>query len=64
MLNELISLGILSHSDFRDLENLARLRNIIAHGFSMPEIGGDTVSFLASVARRLLTESKQVATAC
>ncbi len=63
-LNELISLGVLSHSDFRDLEELYRLRNIIVHGFSTPEIGADTVPFLASTARRLLNESKQVATAC
>ena len=63
MLNELVSLGILTHSDFRNLEGLSRLRNVIAHGFSMPEIGVNTVLFLADTTRRLLTESKQVATA-
>ena len=39
LLNELISRGIISHSDFRDLEGLSRLRNIIVHGFSVPEVG-------------------------
>lgn len=63
MLNELVSPGIVTHSDFRELEKLSRLRNIIAPGFSMPEIGAGTVSFLADTTRRLLTESKQVATA-
>jgi hypothetical protein len=63
MLNELISLGILTHSEFRDLEGLSRLRNIIAHGFSVPEIGPSSVSFLVDTARRLLNESKQLAPA-
>jgi REase_AHJR-like len=63
MLNELISLGILTNSEFRDLEDIARLRNIIVHGFSVPEISASTVSLLDGTARRLLTESKQVATA-
>jgi hypothetical protein len=63
MLNELISLGIVTHSEFRDLEDLSRLRNIIAHGFSVPEIGASTVSLLADTARRMLTESKQLAPA-
>lgn len=63
MLNELISSGILTHSEFRDLEGLSRLRNIIVHGFSVPEIGTTAVSFLASTARKLLMESHQVASA-
>jgi HEPN domain-containing protein len=59
MINELVSSGVLTQSDFRDIEELSRLRNIIAHGFSVPEIRPDTVSFLARTARRLLEESKQ-----
>jgi REase_AHJR-like len=61
MLNDLLSSGIISNSDFRDLEGLSRLRNIISHGFSVPPIGEGTVPFLVSTARRLLTESKQLA---
>ncbi len=63
MLNELISLGILTHSEFRDLEGLSRLRNIISHGFSVPEIPPSSVSVLVDSARRLLQESKQLAPA-
>ena len=57
MLNELISWGIISHSDFRDLEGLSRLRNIIVHGFSVPEVGSGVVPFLVSSARRLMEEA-------
>jgi HEPN domain-containing protein len=63
MLNELISSGILTHSEFRELEGLSRLRNIIAHGFSVPEISPSSVSFLVDTARKLLNESKQLAPA-
>ncbi len=58
MLNDLYSSGILSHSEFRDLEGLFRLRNIIAHGFSLPEIGDGAATFLCDTTRRLLEESK------
>jgi hypothetical protein len=58
MLNDLYSSGILSHSEFRDVEGLFRLRNIIAHGFSVPEIGQGVVTFLCDTTRRLLEESK------
>ena len=58
MLNDLYSSGILSHSEFRDLEGLYRLRNIIVHGFSVPEIGHGAVTFLSDTARRLLEESR------
>jgi hypothetical protein len=58
MLNELISAGALSHGEFRDLEGLANLRNIIVHGFSVPEIRPGAVSFLADTTRRLLADSK------
>jgi hypothetical protein len=57
MLNELISMGILTHRDFRDLEGLFELRNRIAHGFSVPEVDARVVPFLVSTARRLLQEA-------
>lgn len=57
MLNELISQGIISHGDFRHLEGLWRLRSIIVHGFSVPEVGADVVPFLAGMARRLMEEA-------
>ena len=59
MLNELVSSGILAQGEFRELEELSRLRNIIAHGFSVPEISPDAASLLARTTRRLLVESKQ-----
>jgi len=58
MLNELISSGDLSHSEFRDLEGLLNLRNIIVHGFEVPEIGKGAIPFLANTSRKLLDESK------
>jgi hypothetical protein len=64
MLNDLLSSGIISHGDYRDLEGLARLRNMIIHGFSVPPIGEGTVTFLVSTAQRLLTESNQLVTTC
>lgn len=62
MLNELVSSGVLSHSEFRDLEGMSRLRNVIAHGFSLPkdQIPPGAISFLADTARRLLEESRPV----
>ena len=60
MLNDLYSSGILSHSEFRDLEGVFRLRNIIVHGFSVPEIGHGVVTSLTDATRRLLEESKPV----
>lgn len=61
MLNELVSSGVLSQGEFRDLEGISRLRNIIVHGFSAPETGYGAVTFLSDIARRLLAESKQPA---
>jgi hypothetical protein len=58
MLNDLYSSGILSHGEFRDIEGVFRLRNIIAHGFSVPEFGDGAVTLLCDTARRLLEESK------
>jgi hypothetical protein len=63
MLNDLVSSGVLSQGEFRDLEGISRLRNIIVHGFSAPETsyGYGAVSLLSGIARRLLAESKQPA---
>lgn len=57
MLNELVSVGILSNSDFKDLEGLFQLRNVIVHGFSAPTVEGSAVQFLVDIARQLLEES-------
>jgi REase_AHJR-like len=63
MLNDLYSSGALSHTEFRELEGYFRLRNVIAHGFSVPEITPSAITFLAETARRLLEESKPVESA-
>jgi hypothetical protein len=57
MLNELVSSGALSGSDFRKLEDLSHLRNVIVHGFSVPDIDPGVVPFLTSAARQLMAES-------
>jgi hypothetical protein len=57
LLNELFSAGAFNNSDFRDLEGLSQLRNVIVHGFSVPDFPPSAVEFLLGVARRLLTES-------
>jgi len=54
LLNDVLTTGLISHSEFRDLEGLMRLRNIIAHGFSVPEFGRGSVSFLTETAEKLL----------
>jgi hypothetical protein len=54
---ELVSSGALSGSDFRKLEDLSHLRNLIVHGFSVPEIDPGVVPFLTSAARNLIAES-------
>jgi len=59
LVNELFSSGGLTPSEFREIEGVFRLRNIIVHGFSAPEISQNTVAFLISIAHRLLEESKQ-----
>jgi hypothetical protein len=58
LLNELFSAGVFSNSEFRDLEGLSQLRNVIVHGFSVPDVSPSVVEFLLGVARRLLTESQ------
>ncbi len=57
MLNELFSAGDFNNRDFRDLEGLYQLRNLIVHGFFVPDFPPSSVEFLLGVARRLLTES-------
>jgi uncharacterized protein YutE (UPF0331/DUF86 family) len=59
MLNELFSAGIFSNSVFRDLEGLFQLRNIIVHGFAVPQFPPSSVEFLLSTARQLLEASPQ-----
>jgi hypothetical protein len=48
---------MLSDSDFRKLEDLSHLRNVIFHGFSVPDIDPGVVPFLTSAARQLMAES-------
>jgi hypothetical protein len=57
LLNELFSAGVFNNREFRDLEGLSGLRNVIVHGFSVPDFPPSAVEFLLGVARRLLTES-------
>jgi REase_AHJR-like len=57
MLNELVSSGMLSGSNFRKLEDMSHLRNVIVHGFSVADIDPGVVPFLKSAARQLVTES-------
>ncbi len=57
MLNELVSSGMLSGSDFRKLEDPSHLRNVIVHGFSVPDIDPGVVPFLTGAARQLMAES-------
>lgn len=64
MLNELFSAGVFSNSEFRDLEGLSRLRNIIVHGFAAPQFPNSAVEFLLRMAKLLLeppSQSKQTA---
>lgn len=60
MINELYSSGVFSPPEFRGLERLSALRNIIVHGFSVPDINPDDVSTLIRTAKRLIEESSQV----
>jgi hypothetical protein len=58
LLNELFSAGVFNNREFRDLERLSQLRNIIVHGFSVPDFPLSSLEFLLDTARRLLTESQ------
>jgi hypothetical protein len=59
MLNELFSAGIFSNSVFRHLEGLFQLRNIIVHGFAVPQFPSSAVEFLLSTAAQLLEAPPQ-----
>jgi hypothetical protein len=59
MLNELFSAGIFSNSEFRDLEGLFQLRNIIVHGFAVPQFPNSAVEFLLHTAKQLLEATPQ-----
>jgi hypothetical protein len=59
MLNELFSAGVFSNSEFRDLEGLTRLRNIIVHGFAVPSFPNSAVEFLLRTAGQLLEAPPQ-----
>ncbi|HVX10731.1 MAG TPA: hypothetical protein VHC22_06085 [Pirellulales bacterium] len=60
MMNELLSAGVLSNSDFRDLEGLFRARSAIVHGFTTPIIEPVAVNFIIEVAHKLLDQSNPV----
>jgi hypothetical protein len=59
MLNELFSAGVFSNRVFRDLEGLFQLRNIVVHGFAVPEFPPSSVEFLLDTARQLLEPPPQ-----
>jgi hypothetical protein len=54
MLNELFSAGIFSNSVLRELEGLFQLRNIIVHGFAVPEFPNSAVEFVIRTTNQLL----------
>jgi REase_AHJR-like protein len=59
MLNELYSNGVINVEEFRELENLFRVRNQIAHGFvSSLASEGSSVQFLCEIGHRLIEESR------
>jgi hypothetical protein len=59
MLNELFSAGVFSNSEFRDLEGLSRLRDIIVHGFAVPQFPNSAVEFLLRTAKQMLEAPPQ-----
>lgn len=63
MLDELLSSGVISYHLFGELKRLSQLRNILVQGFAAPAVEPDAVRFLIDTARRLLEESRAVATA-
>ena len=60
LLNELLSTGALSRDDHRRFQDLFHLRNVIVHGFAVPEIDPSVVPFLTNTARRLLADSEML----
>ena len=59
MLNELISSGEIDSSEFRDLEGISKLRNVIVHGFESPPIGISSIEFLGMLSRRFLNDVEE-----
>ena len=60
LINELYSSGMLSASEFHQLESTYRLRNEIVHGFSSPTPDPKLVQILGEITRRLVVESQQI----
>lgn len=60
LLNELVSSGAISNSEFRELERMLEIRNVIVHGFAAPGVERSQVELLVETARRLLHESEPV----
>ncbi len=58
MLNALISAGEIDHGEFRDLDGISNLRNVIVHGFEPPPVGRGALEFLGALAHRLLEETE------
>jgi HEPN domain-containing protein len=58
LLNELLSTGALSSDDYRRFLDLSHLRNVIVHGFAVPEIDPSVVPFLTNTTRRLLADAQ------
>lgn len=58
LMNELLSGGAISRSDFEQIQGLSQLRNSIVHGFDTAEIEPGSVEFLLSVADGLLNSAK------
>jgi uncharacterized protein YutE (UPF0331/DUF86 family) len=60
MMNELLSAGALTNSEFRELERLFQARTAIVHGFTLHTIEPGAVYYLVDAARRLFEASKSV----
>lgn len=60
LLGELLSSGVLSRDDYRQFQDLSRLRNVIVHGFAVPRIDPGAIAFLASRARQLLADASSL----
>jgi HEPN domain-containing protein len=59
LINELLSSGIVTRSEFQEIEEFFSMRNAIAHGYSGQKVDPNSVRSLTSIARRLIEESKQ-----
>lgn len=59
LINELLSSGVITRSEFQQIEGFYSMRNVIVHGYSGRKIDPSSVKSLTSIVRRLLDESKQ-----